>query len=400
MDAAAHLHASPSRSRLATLMLAATVLLAGATIGGLVRLWPHGDAPRASGIVSTKTHGATIERIAPRRCSELGPMTCFDVTVKLLDGPAKGSRTTVAVAKTTGFTGLSEGDRVRVFKNPPRPAGYDGPEVGAYSFADYDRRQPMLLLAGIFVALLLVSSRIAGLRALLGLGASLALVVFFVIPSILAGHSAVAVAIVGALAVLMLAIPLCYGLGPKAIAAWLGTALSLLLAVGLAALFTHLTRLTGAASEQALFLATSDNRVSVRGLLLAGMIVAALGVLVDLTVSQASTVLALRRANPSLGFGSLFRGALGVGNDHIAATVNTLVFAYAGASLPTLLIFSVGGTSFTDALNSETVAGEVVATLIGSIGLIASMPLTTALAALLAVRTPAERLGDHAGHAH
>ena len=131
------------------------------------------------------------------------------------------------------------------------------------------------------------------------------------------------------------------------------------------------------------------------------MVIGALGVLLDLTVSQASTVVALRRADPSLGFGGLFRGAIAVGHDHIAATVNTLVFAYAGASLPILLIFTIGGTSFTDAVNGEAVAEQVIATLVGSIGLIASMPITTALAALLAPRMADRQLaGAHAVHAH
>jgi len=127
-------------------------------------------------------------------------------------------------------------------------------------------------------------------------------------------------------------------------------------------------------------------------------VIGVLGVLVDLTVSQASTVVALRRANPSLGFRGLFGGALDVGHDHIAATVNTLVFAYAGASLPVLLIFSIGGTSLTDALNSEAVAEELVASLVGSIGLIASMPITTAIAALLAPRMSDKHLLE--AHAH
>jgi uncharacterized membrane protein len=190
-------------------------------------------------------------------------------------------------------------------------------------------------------------------------------------------------------------------MGPKAIAAWLGTAASLLVAVQLASTFVDLAHLSGA-SEEALLLSTTTSRVSLHGLLLAGMVVAALGVLCDLTVSQASTVIALRRANPTLGVGGLFRSALDVGHDHIAATVNTLVFAYAGASLPVLLIFSVGGTTFTDAINSEAVAEEIVATLIGSIGLILSMPITTGLAALLAVRMPERQLAAaaHVGHAH
>jgi uncharacterized membrane protein len=123
-------------------------------------------------------------------------------------------------------------------------------------------------------------------------------------------------------------------------------------------------------------------------------------VLDDLTVTQASTVLALRKADPSLSFRRLFGGAIAVGHDHIAATVNTLVLAYAGAALPVLLIFSLGGTSFGDALNSEVVATEIVATLCGSIGLIAAAPLTTALAAFLAIRiAPASLPGDHV-HAH
>ena len=148
-----------------------------------------------------------------------------------------------------------------------------------------------------------------------------------------------------------------------------------------------------------MLLSASSAKLSLQGLLLAGMVIGALGVLIDLTVSQASTVIALRRANPSLGFAELFRGAVEVGHDHIAATVNTLVFAYAGASLPILLIFSIGGTSLTDAINSESVAEEVIAALVGSIGLIASMPITTALASLLALR-----MGDRAlraeTHAH
>lgn len=392
--------ARPPASPLVTLVLAATTLLAGVTVGGLVTLWPHGPAPRVSGIEAVKTRGAEVESVVAQRCSDVGLQTCFRVGVRLLDGPDKGSAATVWVGKTTGYSSFNVGDHVRVFRNPAPPAGYSGPSVGRYSFADYDRRMPMVWLAAAFVVLLILGSRLAGVRALVGLGVSLALVVFFVIPSILAGHSPLAVALVGSLAVLLATVPLSYGLGPKAIAAWLGTALSLFVAVGLAALFTGLTHLTGTTSDQAVTLATSDHRVSLHGLLLAGMIVGALGVLVDLTVSQASTVIALRRANSSLGFGGLFRGALAVGHDHITATVNTLVFAYVGAALPTLLIFSVAGNSFTDAINSEAVAGEVVATLVGAIALIVSMPLTTALAAVLATRMADRRLGADAGHVH
>jgi uncharacterized membrane protein len=271
--------------------------------------------------------------------------------------------------------------------------------VEPYSFADFDRRGAMLWLAVGFAVLLLATGRLHGLRALGGLLASMVIVVVFVVPAILHGSSPFAVAVIGAFTVMSVMMPLSYGVGAKSLAAWVGTAISLLLAAGLALAFTHLAHLSGAASDETVYLAASQSHLSLQGLLVAGMVIGALGVIVDLTVSQASTVIALRRANPRLRFGGLFRGALEVGHDHIAATVATLVFAYAGAALPVLLIFSIGGTSFTDAINGEAVADEVIAALVGSIGLIASMPITTALAALLAPRMSDRQLAT-AEHAH
>ena len=184
------------------------------------------------------------------------------------------------------------------------------------------------------------------------------------------------------------------------LAATLGTAVAFVLPLGLEPLFVELAHLTGLSSDEAIFLRASVGEISITGLLLAGMVIGALGVLDDLTVTQASTVLARRRANPLLGFRRLFSAAIVVGYDHIAATVNTLVLAYAGAALPVLLIFSLGATSFGDAVNSESVAAEIVATLVGSIGLIAAVPLTTALAAILASHVPASSIATEHGHAH
>ena len=226
----------------------------------------------------------------------------------------------------------------------------------AYSFTDFDRRGPMLWLGVGFVVLLLASGRLHGLRALVGLAASIWLVLKFVIPSILEGHSAVAVALTGSLAVLLITIPLCYGIRAKAISAWLGTAVSLFLAVALASAFTHIAHLSGAASEEA-------------------------------------TLLSAR--NGVRGVGCLDRpdGQPSIDRDRSTA-------GECGASLPVLLILSIGGTSFADAVNSEAVAGEVIAALVGSIGLIASMPITTALAALLATRMSDRQLALEQTHAH
>jgi uncharacterized membrane protein len=392
------------RSPLGATMVVCLAALVAVTVVGLIVLWPHGALKHSSSLVSTKTVAAEVTAVKKVPCSfqVAGPGGCQIATVKVLEGRNKGATARLQLSGASGPVIAKVGDRVRVFKTPAPPPGTPVTEQPPpYSFADFDRRAPMLWLTVAFVVLLLLTGRFNGLRALIGLAASLAVLLKFVIPSILDGHSPLAVALIGSFGVLLATIPVSYGIGAKAIAAWLGTAVSLLLAVELADQFTRLAHLTGASSEEAVFLSTSASRLSLQGLLLAGMVVGALGVLADLTVSQASTVIALRRTNPSLGFGGLFRGALDVGHDHIAATVNTLVFAYAGASLPVLLIFSIGGTTFTDAVNSEAVAEEVIAALIGSIGLIASMPITTALAALLAVRVPERQLETaHAGHVH
>ena len=189
------------------------------------------------------------------------------------------------------------------------------------------------------------------------------------------------------------------------LAAMAGTSLSLILTGLLAALFVAAAGLTGLADEEASFLQVvlGERAVSPRGLLLAGMLVGALGVLDDITVSQSSLVFELRRANPSLTGWELFAAGVRVGRDHIAATVNTLVLAYAGAALPLLLLFSQLEEPLLWILNREIVAQEVVQTLVGSLGLIAAVPLTTGFAAWLAVRTPVTALEPsphHHGHVH
>ena len=385
-----------SGSYLVDVLIAAVALLVIATVVGLAVLWPHGKLGRTGQFGPIHTVGAVAEHVTTRPCRLSASHTCRIVQIKILDGPRKGERSELTTVAAVGSLDVSQGDRIRVYKNTA-PAG-SGPAPG-FSFADFDRRSAMLWLSVGFGVLLLATGRLHGLRALVGLLASLVIVVEFVVPAILHGSSPFAVAIVGAAAVMLVMMPLSYGFGAKALAAWLGTAISLLLAAGLAYAFAHIAHLSGATSDESVYLGASQTSLSLQGLLVAGMVIGALGVLVDLTVSQASTVIALRRVNPSLRFGGLFRGALEVGHDHIAATVATLVFAYAGAALPVLLIFNVGGTSFADAVNGEAVADQVIAALVGSIGLIASMPVTTALAALLAPRMSDKQLG-RAEHAH
>jgi len=289
-------------------------------------------------------------------------------------------------ADASGSNELVEvGDQVLLYKNEV-PPGADPDRTPAYAFAGFERKAPILWLVLIFVAIVLLLGRWRGLRSLVGLAISLVVVAKFVVPAILSGRDAVAVAIVGALAIMLVTILLTHGTGAKSLAAVLGTTVSLGLTIALAEIFAGLANLSGFASDQATLLTVGQEQLSFRGLIIAGMVIGALGVLDDVTVSQASTVMALRAANPSQRFRALYTRALSVGRDHVAATVNTLVLAYVGAALPTVLLFSVAGMSFGDALNTESIAQDVVATLVGSIGLIAAVPITTALAALFAIR--------------
>jgi uncharacterized membrane protein len=367
------------------LFTAIAVLLAVATAVGLAILWPGDSEVTIGGGLAVDTQSAEVLEVRESICPGFGQQRCQNVTARLESGPDEGRRIQLQLGATGLDPDVDPGDGIKVAEAAEPPPGAPPIAGTGYTLADFERGTPMLVLALIFVAAVLVFARVRGALSLVGLGASLAVVLVFVVPAILEGESPLAVAIVGSFAVALVTIPLAHGWGPKSLAALLGTAGALLLTALLALVFTEAAHLTGFSSEEATFLQVSGADLSLDGLLLAGMVIAALGVLDDVTVSQSSTVLALRGAAPELGFRELFGRALIVGRDHVSATVNTLVLAYVGASLPVLLIFSSADIGVGEALNLEVVAKEVVATLVGSIGLIAAVPLTTALAALLAL---------------
>jgi uncharacterized membrane protein len=371
-------------------------------------LWP-GDRPIVPGgnlVISRGIVPAEVTAVTAMTCPVETRPGCARVDLRLLGGPDEGKASSLVLPGDEAAPRLSPGDRIRVVPSaqvfgdvPQEPTALD-PTQAPYGFVDFERRTPLLWLALSFFALVAVLGRRVGVLSLLGVVVGLLLVTLFVIPAILSGEPPFAVALVGSFAAMFATIVLVYGIGAKSLAALLGTAASLVLIAVLATVFTAAAHITGRASEDATLLQSlGQGRISLGGLVLAGILIAALGVLNDVTISQASTVLALRRANPMQHFAELYRAGAAVGRDHLGATVNTLVFAYAGASLPLLLIFSSQGIGFADAVNREIVATEIVATLVGSIGLAAAVPLTTGTAALLAIRLPTALLPDH-DHAH
>ncbi|HEX6035466.1 MAG TPA: YibE/F family protein, partial [Anaerolineales bacterium] len=254
-------------------------------------------------------------------------------------------------------------------------------------FADFERATSLLLLTALFVLAVLVMSRWKGLRSILSLAFSLLVIVGYIIPHILAGEDPLWVSIIGSVILLGVTLYLTYGWNLKTHAAVISMFFVLLVTGVLAVLSVIFTRLTGSGDENSLFLLQMLNtQINLRGLLLGGMIIGALGVLDDLVTTQASAVFELHHANGTLGFRELFRAAMRIGQDHVAATVNTLVLAYAGAALPMLLMFSLGRGSYGFLVNFEFIAEEIVRTLVGSLGLVTAVPLTTAIAILFALR--------------
>src|SRR5215211_99289 len=361
-------------------MLAIVAVLTLAVLAGAVALWPRGEIarPAAAGQADpTRLVPATLTRLQDIKCEQPDPAAPWSTCIKVRARPDGGEEVEFETTDPTGDT-FRTGQRVRlsILEQAGQPT--------FYNIRDLERGRPMVALAALFVLAVVAFGRWQGVRSLIALVCSFAVIIGFVVPAIVRGQNPVPVALVGAMAIMLASLYLSHGVGRKTTAAVVGTALALGLTAVLTAGFVAATALTGLASEDALNASFLAGGLSFRGLLLAGIILGGLGVLDDVTMSQASLMFELRRADPTATFGQLVTGALAVGRDHIAATVNTLFLAYAGASLPLLVLFTTSGDSFTNVVTSEAAAVEVVRTLCGSVGLIAAVPLTTLLAAALA----------------
>lgn len=353
-----------------------------ATVVGVAVLWPSGEPdiglPPAG--PQAEQFPARVVSVTPEPCEGIAQgetFVCVSVEAQLSAGPDVGEPVSFRYARGRGARAITEGDRITLARFPDAPPGMQ------YQFVDFQRSRPLVLLALLFALVVIVTSRWRGLTALIGLALSVLVLVKFMLPAILAGENPLAVAIAGSAAIMFMALYLAHGFSASTTTAVLGTLASLALTALLAGLFVSAATFTGLSSEEAGFLQVSAAQINLEGLLLGGIIVGALGVLDDVTVTQASAVWELRAANPGMSARSLYRSALRIGRDHIASTVNTLVLAYAGASLPLLLIFNLSDRPLADILTTEVIAEEIVRTLVGSIGLVASVPITTVLAALV-----------------
>lgn len=366
-------------------------------IAGMAVLWPSHetvDIPlpfqnAQGGAVTTESASVVSSSQAPCGSPSAGGVLtsapvqaapgngqCVQSLVRIDTGPNEGANTLLEFSGGPGQPSLAVGDAVRVSRQ------VDQNGSTSYAFFDFERSWPLGLLAAAFAVVIVVVARWRGLRALVGIGVAFAVLMLFLLPALRDGAPAIPVSLVASGAILYAVIYLAHGVSLRTSAALLGTLSALLLAALSSWAAIELAHLTGLSEDQNNEVAAYLGNVSITGLLLAGFIIGSLGVLNDVTVTQASTAFEIAEHGASRR--AIFVGAMRVGRDHIASTVYTLVLAYAGSALPLLLLFSVANRSLSDVLTSESVAIEIARSAVGGIALALSVPLTTAIASVLA----------------
>lgn len=370
------------------ILVATVVPLFVITVLATLVLWPR-DTPDPERAADLPRYHGTVSKLVTEACPPApevpegtpggseGP--CGTVTVAVEQGPDAGRQVETPIPAGPGAPTVEVGDKIILVElvDPADPA------TKSYNIAEHQRGKQLIWLAALFAVAIVAFGRWRGLAALGGLVASFAILLGFVLPGISAGQSPLLVAIVGSALIMFVVLYLTHGITAQTSVAVLGTLGSLVLTGVLGTLATAATHLTGFGSEDATTLSMFQRDVDLHGLLLAGIIIGSLGVLDDVTVTQAATVTELAHANPGLSRMQLYRAATRVGRAHIASTVNTIVLAYAGASLPLLLLLVADSRAVSEILTSEFMAQEIVRSAVATLGLIAAVPLTTGLAALV-----------------
>ncbi len=374
-------------ARGARLALLGALAVAGvAALVGLLLLWPDGtEVDRVTEDVTFAAPGvtfpaATVEGInAPCTAKQVGTDSdCGRISVTVDGGSGVDDEATIQVPPQVLDSGLAVGDRVKLQRIP----GADGADA-TYSYFGTVRTGPVLVLLLVFVGLVLLVARWRGFFALVGLAFSGLVIWRFVLPALLTGGSGVAVALTGAALIMYVVLYTTHGFSLRTSAALAGTLAGVLVTAGIGILATSATRLTGVADEQAGILSSLVGDLSFQGLFACAAIIAGLGVLNDVTITQSSSVWEIRAASPEMGRAALFASGMRIGRDHIASTIYTIVFAYAGTALAVLLILRLYGLPWDVLLTTEDITQEIVRTLASSIGLVLAVPLTTAIATLV-----------------
>ncbi len=384
------------------------VVMAIATVAviAMILLWPDADqVPRDQnpyGAEGVSTVDATVTAIAPFDCNSGGEGP--DGTVEVAGDCARITATVPGGAGTFDLdasrykAGIETGDEIRLVKI--QPAG----QVASYEFLDFQRGFPLVALAVIFAVLVVAVARWRGLFAMVGIGITLLALTKFMLPAFLAGESPLAVAVVGSTVIMIVVLYLAHGVSIRTTSALFGTLVGIATTALIGVLATDWSQLTGVGSEDDQRLIATVPAISLSGIVAGTMVIAGLGVLNDVTVTQASAVWEMRALKPAARSRELFTSAMRIGRDHIASSVYTLVFAYAGSAMTILLLATAYQRGLAEIATTEEIGQEIVRTLVGAIGLVLAVPITTLFAVWLApprleepVASPSR--GSHAGPA-
>jgi uncharacterized membrane protein len=383
-----HGHGAPPELEVApvprVVLLAVLAVVGVGTVLGVVLLWPSShDVDELKGSVGFAVEGATfptatIDEVLPA-CPNSGSgqstEQCGKVSATVDEGPDKGTHASVDVPPDVTAAGLGKGDHLVLLRTP----GQSG-QPATFSYFEIERSTSLWLVAGLFAVVVMAVARLRGLMALVGLGFAGVVIAAFLIPALLAGESAVLVALVAAAAIVYVVLYSTHGPSLRTSAALAGTLAGMALTAGIGWWAVHSAHLTGVVDDGGRVLSTFADRVSLQDLLIAAVVIAGLGVLNDVTITQASSVWELRAASPYMSRPRLFASAMRIGRDHIASTIYTIVFAYAGTALTLLLAVSLYDRSWFALIGTEEIAEELVRAFCTSMGLVLAVPATTAIA--------------------
>ena len=356
------------------------------TFAGLIALWPkdvssHINADVAGYSIAGVTYPtAEITAIQPVSCEGMAgstpgvaDQTCATIAVRVLDGDDTGKEVAgIPLTDALYNSGTEVGQRVTLIRIPP----LDG-QPAQYQFSDFERRVPLLVITIVFAAAVIFVARWRGFAALLGLGFAGFILVKFMFPALVSGSNPLLIGLIGSSAIMFVVLYAAHGFSARTSTALVGTLFGLVTAALLGWVATNWAHLTGVTAEDDYVLAAAAPDLSLTSVVLVGIIVAGLGVLNDVTITQASAVWELADDDPDQK--RLFSKAMRIGRDHIASTVYTIAFATAGASLPVLLLIAIYNRPLFQVLQTEQFAAELIRTMVGSIGLILAVPLTTAI---------------------
>lgn len=393
------------------IVLAVLALVILSTGVGLVLLWPSRDAVDDASLADQfAVEGMTyptvrIDAINEGECEDQSAVSddpafsgqsvvqhCDIAEVTILDGARAGERTTVQLGGSLTASGLRPDDTLRLMSLSDSAA--DDQEGGLGSAVTENERSsdgvlgvvrnvPLAILAIVFIGVVIAVGMLRGFLALIALGFSAMMVIYFVLPALIAGGSGTAIALVGASAIMVVVLYLAHGVSMRTSAALLGTLIGIGLMAGIAQVAVSTTRLSGLGDETSNVLASMTSEIDFRGLLTCGIIIAGLGVLNDVTITQASSVWELRAAAPGLTRREISVRAMRIGRDHIASAIYTIVFAYAGAAMSVLILLYLYDQPMLNVLTQEDLSIEAVRTITSGIGLVLAVPVTTWIAAWL-----------------